>query len=141
MDVSGSVVLRAWKANDTDVAHTVTDTDWVVSDFRSGMDFAAISSYRAKSASVKGSNALGSADHNPTDVRLNYGKVDIVGPLRLRMPLDKVTTDVNPTAVRVDQMKIQKPENNKATVTSSETDWLVGGRHLSLSDRKVDEDE
>ena len=27
VDVSGAVVLRSWRADDADVAHTVTDTD------------------------------------------------------------------------------------------------------------------
>ena len=58
VDLSGSIVLRSWRADDADVAHTVTDADWTVFYFPSGMDFAAIPSHQQKSASVKGSNAL-----------------------------------------------------------------------------------
>ena len=52
--------------------HTVTDTDWTMSDFTSGMDFAAFSSHQAKSTSVKESNALDRVDQDPTDARLDY---------------------------------------------------------------------
>ena len=111
--------------HDAVVADTVTDVDWAVSDFSSGMDFAAISSHQPKSASVKGSNELDFADEDPTDVRLDYGGVDIVGPRRLRMSLDGGTTDVNLTAVMVDLTKIQKQENSKAAVISSGSERLV----------------
>ena len=89
VDVSGSIVL--WRrADDTDVANTVTDMDWAVFDFPSGMDFSAIPSHWAKNASVKGSNTLESADLDLTDVRLDHGGVNIAGPYWLRIPLTEV---------------------------------------------------
>ena len=50
VDVSGSVLLRSWRADDANVAHTVTDADWMVSDFPSRTDFAVIPSHQPKSA-------------------------------------------------------------------------------------------
>lgn len=60
-------------ADYTNVAYTVTDTDWTVSDVPTEMNFAAIPSHRVKSENVKGSNALDSADQDRTDAPLYYG--------------------------------------------------------------------
>ena len=134
---SGSVVLRSLRADDADVAHTVTDRNWTVSDFPSGMHFVEIPSHKAKSASVKGSNALDNADQDPTDVRLDYGRVDIAGHRRRRMLLDGGTTYVNPTALIVDQTKIRKEKNSRQR--SQLLDQIARGCHQQPpSDRKTD---
>ena len=116
VNVSGSIVLRSWRADNADVAHTVTETDRTVSDFPSETDFAAIPSHQPKSASVKGSNAIDSSNHDPTDVQLDYEGVDIAESHLPRMPLDRGTIDVNPTAVMVDKTEIQKEENSKSSL-------------------------
>ena len=74
-----------------------------MSNFSRGTDFATIPSHQPKSASVKGSSALDTADQDSTDVRLDNDGMEIAGPSRLRMPLYEGTTDVNPTAVMVDK--------------------------------------
>ena len=74
---------------------------------------------------MEGSNALDSSVRDPTDVRLDYGDMNIVGPRRLKMPFDGGTIDNNSTAIMVDQTEIQKQENNKAAVTSSGPDGFV----------------
>ena len=128
VDVAVSVVLRSWRADDADVAHMATNMKWAESDFPRAMNFWAIPSHRAKSASVRGSDVLDSADQNPSDIRLDYWGVIIAGPRRLRMPLDGDTTDVNPIAARVDPTEIQKQEKIRQRSLLRD---LIGSRRSS----------